>query len=343
MKRLALSVLTKSMMLPLAYPATRGAASVLVLHRFADPSVGTDGHSPEALRAKLAFLRRHRFNIVSAPDLVASLEHGEPPRPKTVAFTLDDGYGDFARVGCGVFAEFDCPVTVFVVTGFLDGNNWMWWDKVELAITQTQRTAVTVRLGVERLAYTWRDANERSSAKADLVARLKAVNRETRRAVIASFARALDVEVPASPPARYAPMNWDEARQCARRGVLIGPHSVTHPILARETDQSSVEEMRESWKRVREEVPGAVPLLAYPDGAPGSSGARERSALAEMGVKAAFTTVPGYVSHRLFSASPGAGRYALPRFPYYDSAADFRQVVSGLERVKRWVRGTPDA
>ncbi len=273
---------------------------------------------------------------------MTNLEHGEPPRPKTVAFTLDDGYADFARVGCGVFAEFDCPVTVFVVTGFLDGHNWMWWDKIELAITETRHTSVNVRLGAERLAYTWRDAPERSRAKSDLVARLKAVNHETRGGVIASLARDLDVEVPASPPARYAPMNWDEARQCARRGVLIGPHTVSHPILARETDQSSAEEMRESWRRVQEEVPGGVPLLAYPDGAPGSSGARERSALAAVGVKAAFTTVPGYVSLRRFDAPSGAGRYSLPRFPYYESAADFRQVVSGLERVKRWVRGTPD-
>ncbi len=46
MKRLALTALTHPTLLPLSYPFTRGAASVVVLHRFTDPSLGTDGHHP---------------------------------------------------------------------------------------------------------------------------------------------------------------------------------------------------------------------------------------------------------------------------------------------------------
>ena len=37
-------------------------------------------------------------------------------------------------------------------------------------------------------------------------------------------------------------------------------------------------------------------------------------------------------------SNSGAGRYAVPRFPYQEQDAAFRQIVSGLERAKRSAR-----
>lgn len=339
MKRFALAALTHPAVLPLAYPFARGVAPILMLHRFADHALGNGGHAPGTLHRNLEFLRRHRFDLVALADLVAKLERGDPLVSKQVAFTVDDGYADFAKVGVDVFAAFDCPVTVFVVTGFLDGQCWLWWDQVDLALTGTLRTTVDVELGDGVHRYRWSDAGGRESVRADLVERLKLVDDATRQTAIARLAGDLDVAIPNTPPKRYAPMTWEDTRRCAQRGVTFGPHTVTHPILARTDDRRSITEIRDSWRRVKEEVPASVPIFCYPNGDPDSFGPREQGVLRQMGLVAALTTVQGYASSRVFAANHGAGRYAVPRFPYFEDAAAFRQVVSGLERAKRLVLG----
>jgi peptidoglycan/xylan/chitin deacetylase (PgdA/CDA1 family) len=339
MKRSALAALTHPALLPLAYRFTRGAAPILMLHRFADHALGNAGHSADALRQNLAFLRGHGFNLVPLAELVTRLEQGDPPFSKAVAFTVDDGYADFSRVACDVFAEFDCPVTMFVVTGFLDGRCWLWWDQVELALASTRRSSVDVELGGSVQRYQWRDDAGREGARADLVERLKRVDDATRLATIARLAGVLDVELPESPPALYAPMTWDDARRCSERGVTFGPHTVTHPILSRVSDQQAAEEIADSWRRVKEEVPTSSPFFCYPNGDSESFGPREQKMLVESGLAGAVTTIQGYASTRLLTEKPGAGRYIMPRFPYFEEAAAFRQVVSGLERVKRLVLG----
>jgi peptidoglycan/xylan/chitin deacetylase (PgdA/CDA1 family) len=340
MKRLALATLTHPVLLPLAYPFTRGVAPILMLHRFADHAPGSPGHDPQSLRRNLEFLRRHRFDLVPLAELLARMRDGGRRLYKTVAFTVDDGYADFARVGCDVFAAFDCPVTVFVVTGFLDGRCWLWWDQVDFVLGATRRTAVDVDLGGSALHYRWSDAAGREGARADLAERLKRVDDSSRQAALARLAGDLEVEIPDLPPPRYAPMTWDDARRCAGRGVTFGPHTVAHPILSRVDPQRSAQEIGDSWRRVREEVPASVPIFCYPNGDPDSFGPREQRVLGELGLAAALTTVQDFASSRLLAAGHGAGRYAVPRFPYFDQAAPFRQVVSGLERAKRLAVGS---
>ncbi len=339
MKRLALAVLTHPAMLHLGYAFRRGAAPILTMHRFADRASGNDGHAPDALRRNLEFLRRHRFEPLSLPDLVGRLERGTPPPDKAVVFTVDDGYADFVRVACDIFVEFDCPVTVFLVTGFLDGRCWLWWDQVEHLLATTRLTEMAIDDAAGRLRYRWSDSREREHVRAEVVERLKRVDDATRRSALAGLASALDVEIPAAPPARYAPMTWEDARRCERRGVSFGPHTVTHPILSQVSDRQSAEEIGDSWLRVSAELAEPAPVFCYPNGGRDSFTPRERRVLAAAGLKAAVTTIQECASPGAFSAGDGAGRYALPRYPYFDEEIHFRQIVSGLERFKRRVLG----
>src|SRR5687767_8210706 len=67
---------------------------VFMLHRFADGALKNGGHSPEALRANLAFLRRHRFHLASLTQLLGERGDDALPSGPTVVFTVDDGYAD---------------------------------------------------------------------------------------------------------------------------------------------------------------------------------------------------------------------------------------------------------
>ncbi len=342
MKTLALSILTSRLALGLLSPITRRHASILMLHRFADPATGNAGHDLAQLRANLARLRRDGFRLVSLPDLVARLRAGEPPHPRTVVFTIDDGYAD-VKVAEPVFAEFDCPATVFAITGFVDRACWCWWDRVEYMLSRTGRRSLEVELGegAGRRRYEWAGPAERVAAIDDLTGRLKLIADSKKEQVMTEMAAALDAPPPPDAPREYAALSWDEIRAIARRGVMtFAPHTVSHPILTRVNDADSEYQIAESWRRVRAEVPDPVPVFCYPNGDPASYGVRERETTRREGLVAAVSTVMGHASLAEFTSADPLARYAMPRFPYPDSTAHLLQFVGGVGRVKAALLGS---
>jgi peptidoglycan/xylan/chitin deacetylase (PgdA/CDA1 family) len=318
-------------------PLRPRAATVFCFHRFADPGLGNDGHDLAALRRNLAFLRRHRLHVVPLADLVATLEAGEEPRPGTVVLTIDDGYVDFATAAAPIFAEFDCPTTVFLVSGFLDGTLWLWWDRIEYMFVETTRTSVAMEIDGRRWQAKWSTHAERRMEAARVSAALESVSDESRQQAIAEMAKQLDVTPPARPPARFAAMSWDDARRLERVGVSYGPHTVTHPILARVNDGDAASQIRDSWAHVRERTTAAVPVFCYPNGSVPTFGARELRLIRDGGLRAAVTTSERHVTKKVFAATPEA-RFLLPRFAYRDDLPHFAQAVSGVAWVKSIAR-----
>ncbi len=333
-------VLLRALTLPGAsapfYPLMRGRATILMLHRFRDPELGTVGHDPEALRQSLAHLRRHRYPLLSLQELFNRLADGGVPT-RAVAFTIDDGYLDHATVAAPIFAEFDCPVTTFLTTGFLDGLLWFWWDRVDYVFRHTDASEVTVQLGSERLVCaTTGPAGRR--AQLDLIERCKEVPETEKLAAIGRLASAAGVEVPDRPPSQYAPMSWDQARASERNGMTFGPHTVTHPVLSRISDDQSARELTDSWKRLRAELQYPVPVFCYPNGRLGDFGEREIAVLRSLGIAGGVVGVPGYAETARFRSSPEAP-FVVPRFAYSGDLPALLQCVGGVERAKQILRG----
>jgi len=337
MKRALLATFTRDAVVDLLRPLRPPAASVFCFHRFADPDLGNKGHDLTALRRNLGFLRRHRLHVVPLAELMTTLEGGEQPRPGTVVFTIDDGYADFANAAAPIFAEFDCPTTLFVVSGFLDGALWLWWNRIEYIFRETDRTQIALDLEGRPYRAQWSTPGERQAEAERLAVTLESVHEETRQRILTEIATKLEVTPPAKPPARFAAMSWDDARRCERLGVTFGPHTVTHPILSRVTDAAAAFEIGESWRQLRERTAATVPVFCYPNGSAQMFGERERRLVRECGLRAAVTTSPRYVTQKEFAAGADA-RFMLPRFAYYDDLPHFAQAVSGVERVKSMAR-----
>lgn len=338
-KRLALTVLTQDAVAGLITLLTRGAAAILTLHRFADPDLSVEGHSTEALRANLAHLRERGYQPAALPELLRGLEEGRPPRAGTVVFTVDDGYEDFARIAAPIFAEWDCPVHVFLTTGFLDRRLWLWWDRVQYLFDHTNRQCLTLALDNQPLAFRWSSHESRRAAATALSERLKSLPEQQKLAIIEQLAKRLEVVLPTHAPRRYAPMSWDSARYWSRRGVTFGPHSVSHPIMSRVDDRQARDEIVLSWKRVREEIPESLPAFCYPNGRLGDFTDREIALLRHAGLRAALTTEESYADLTTFSSTLPDQRFQIPRFAYPDDRRSFIKVVSGLERARDAVRG----
>jgi peptidoglycan/xylan/chitin deacetylase (PgdA/CDA1 family) len=315
---------------------TNTQATIFMFHRFSVPELGISGHDPQTLRRTLAHLRRQHYNILSLQDLLQKLLEGAP-LGRAVAFTIDDGYFDQAQIAAPIFAEYDSPVTTFVTTGFLDGKTWFWWDKLEQIFEETKRSELRARLGNEELLYGLDSPDARSIACENLNLRCQDAPEGHRLACIIDLSREAYVELPTTPPAKFAPLSWGEARSLEKRGMTFGPHTVSHPVLSTTSDEQTEFEIAESWRRLRAEVSTPVPIFCYPNGRARDFGDREIAVIRRMGLSGAVTGQPGELHPTDFRKSTTMS-YRVPRFPYSDSLPHVLQCVSGLEMVKSRIR-----
>lgn len=316
---------------------TRNAATIFMLHRFADPELGVEGHDISVLRRFLGWLRRRGVPLISVEDLVRRYRKREPLEG-SVCFTVDDGYADFVRVGMPVFSEFECPVTVFLPTGFLDGDGWMWWDEIRHMVEKSAVQEVSLPFledgdeGPDSYSAIHRWGSRRLRRRCTV--EMRRMRRDDRERALSRLAEVLEVTRPrAEQRGRFRSLTWDEARECASRGAAFGPHTRTHPWLSALSRTDARAEIEGSWKRLQEELDRPTPVFCYPYGEPASFGRREEKIVRDCGLEAAVSTVPAMVT------CPGDGGvngsvYRLPRFGFPDDVLGARQIATGIVRLR---------
>ena len=319
----ALGVLGQPWLARLLAAGTEPRSVILMMHRFrANDGDGDDagaglGHDPAQLRDLLAGLRRSKIALVGVDDAVRAMrgdEAGQPFPRRSIAFTVDDGYADLVDRGAPVFAEFDCPVTGYVVPGVIDGHCWFWWDQIDWILRQSAVTSLSVQLQRQPITVTWSDAATRDAEQTRLAERLKTVEHHTLLQFVHELARAAEVAIDIPVPARYRLLNWDELRAAERRGMRFGAHSMTHPILSRCSAEQSDFEIAESVKRVNEELANPSQVFCYPNGRDRDFGAREMASVQRAGLTAALSSEPGMLRHREHRPNDTPWRFAVPRF-----------------------------
>jgi peptidoglycan/xylan/chitin deacetylase (PgdA/CDA1 family) len=334
-------LLLNSLLMP-GFPASlkyvqRRCATIFMLHRFQYAERGIAGCDVSNLRRGLRYLIKNNYEFVSLTDLFDRLAGNGPEPSGAVAFTIDDGYIDQAKVAAPVFAEFNCPVTTFVSTGFLDGTLWFWWDQIEHVFEHAARRSIQVRMGGGVLDYRWENDNQRLRAQMDFTEQCKLVPNAEKLAAIENLAREAGVEIPKIPPRHCAPMSWEDLRMCEKMGMTFGPHTVTHPVLSRTSDDEAGREISESWARLRAEARKPVPVFCYPNGGWADFGDREIAVLRRLGFLGAVVGEPGYADARAFQQSQD-DRFKVQRFGFPDDLPNMIQYVSGVERFKQILR-----
>lgn len=310
-----------------------GTASIFMFHRF---SPEAQGHDPAAVRRFLDWLRRNRFEVLDLEELFRRLRGEGPPLRRAVVLTLDDGYSCQAEIGAPIFAEFDVPVTTFLTTGFVDGTIWMWWDQIEYVFEHTRVPRVQVTAGGQRMDHDLSTPDRRRGATHVLQMCCKNLPQVERLAAIAELTEAARVAIPETPPPQYRPMTWEQARRCEAGGMRFGPHTVTHPILARTDDAQARQEIEGSWARLGAEVSRPVPVFCYPNGLRCDFGAREVSILTRLGLIGAVTAEPGYAAAEGFGE--GTAAFRVPRFCFSERHDENLRYASGLEWLWEKVR-----
>jgi len=99
---------------PLPADAESGYAVILLYHKFDEPGSPSTSISTEEFEAQLKYLKDNRYNVMGLPRLVALVRKGRDIPPKTVALTIDDGYGSVYRHAFPLLKKYGFPFTVFL-------------------------------------------------------------------------------------------------------------------------------------------------------------------------------------------------------------------------------------
>ncbi|MGU3499863.1 polysaccharide deacetylase family protein [Mycobacterium sp. C31M] len=274
------------------------------------------------LRRELEYVRRH-FTVLPLEEALERLRDGSLP-DRAAALTFDDGTRNLAVHAAPVLRDLQLPASVFVATGPMGTGEALWPDRLFLAFGRTAATEIDLTedgMGVRSL----RDDADRFHTRDEVIECFKRLPDAQRIARVESLVAALGPAFDAY-GGPFEMLSWDDARTVTRDGLVdIYPHTVTHPILSRCSDEKVEFEIAESCAVVERETGRAPQIFAYPNGGPDDFDHRSRESLRRNGVRWSLATIHGF-------ADGQSDPLALPRIGIGSnlSFAMFRLKVSGF-------------
>jgi peptidoglycan/xylan/chitin deacetylase (PgdA/CDA1 family) len=290
MKTLALRVMRDCGAFALARSMSTGMIRILMYHNFcADGERNTDAVSVTAARKHLTYLRRH-YRVVPLSQALEELKSGRPSERLTVALTIDDGRRNCYEFLFPLLVEFDMPATFFVVSSFIQRDDWLWTDKVLWLSEQPSRPDELCSGGIEKFFET-----------------LNRMSPATRNEQVADTAMRMGVVIPNNAPPKYGPCSWNELREMADSGLVeIGSHTISHPILASIPDEESWRELTVSRAQIEEGMGRRIRSFCFPNGKPEDYRPSQVKQIIDAGYTNAVVARHGMVT-------AGTSFYELPR------------------------------
>ena len=291
-------------------------------------------------RAKFAEQLRYvkaNYNVVSLEQVVKHYEGGDMPDYPLV-ITIDDGYRGTYTQAIPALEEAGIPASVFVATGFLDGKEMLWHDRVENIFLKTDLRFIHLEIEGTIYSFDLEVKGSRGKSLARLLRVLKTVPNDTRLRVINELEWLTDVRwAPGNDEAEHQrALDWEQVQNMRDNGqILLGAHTVSHPIITKCSPRKMREELILSKTRLEEQLAYPCDHFCYPNGTRADFSSETRALLAELGFRSGLTTVPGLNGDQ-------ADLLELKRFTI-DSRLDlagFIATITGLNNCLAIVKST---
>lgn len=309
-------------------PAFRGRGVILTMHhvRPAEDAAFAPNRileiTPDFLDEVITLLKDQGYDLASLDEVPARLKSDSPP---FAVLTFDDGYRDNAAFAYPVLRRHAAPFAIYVTTGFADATAPLWWLDLEEAIAI--RSEVTVWLPGGPVTLPTATAEDKKTAFETIYWALRPGPESTLRSTIARLAS--DSGFDPLLRTRDLCMRWNEIRSLAADPLCtIAAHTLTHPMLAKHSEEIARAEMADSKAIIEEHLGREVRHLSFPVGDPGSAGVREFALARACGFETAVTTRPG-----VLFADHLAHLTALPRISVnglFQSRGDVAALLSGV-------------
>ncbi len=229
------------------------------------------------------------FNVLPLDSAVQRLKSATLPA-RAACITFDDGYADNLHLAVPILRRHGLTATFFIATGYLNGGR-MWNDTIVESVrgcTQSVLDLSSLELG----GYPLDTVSDRRTAIASLIGQIKYCHVSERAEISETIAGLAGV----TPPINLM-MTDDQVLAMRTVGMQIGAHTVSHPIMAKLSDDSAAQEVSESKDTLEQILGERISLFAYPNGKPGEDySPRNVEVIRQLGFDAAVSTKWGFTT-----------------------------------------------
>lgn len=185
---------------------------------------------------------------------------------KIATVLFDDGYKDNIETAVPILSKYKCPASFYVVTDCIDRNVPTWTYLIDNVFSKTKKNEVELNYDFVPARFKVVSFNINVSVNQqvkEVKPWLKSLSNPQRLTILQSlFQQCDDV-----PPPENKMMNWNDIRQLANSGFVIGSHSHSHPMLASLQNESEIkDELGLSGEKIKQELGNFPRTISYPIG-----------------------------------------------------------------------------
>lgn len=301
-----------------------GSLLILILHRVLEKHDPLQPDEPDAAQfAAQMDLIAGQCTVLPLSEAVERLYAGTLPA-RAACITFDDGYVNNLTVAAPILRARGLPATVFVSTGYI-GNGRMFNDTVIESVRRAGAELDLSDLGLGRYAFA--DDPARLRAIDQILTNVKYLEFGERLEKAAAMAQRVGGGLPDD-----LMMSEQQIRELHAKGIEIGAHTITHPILCRVDAQTARKEIGASREILQGITGSSVSMFAYPNGRPHDDyDGTHVEMVRACGFAAAVSTAWGAATRR-------SHRYQLPRLMPWDKTA--LRFAARLLRARRELGAT---
>lgn len=217
---------------------------------------------------------KSKYTFITAADLEKSIAYGEPLK-NTCHITFDDGDITFYNIVLPVLVRHEVPATLFVSPKICKKRVNFWFQDLLSFDLSRMKIEIAEFTGIP--VYSLSKISTVSILKSLPIRHIKELLR------LCSYKQN-------SPDLPFRNVNVQQLREITRTGqVIIGAHTLNHPILKNEDDVTSRYEICSSIEDLADLLDTEVRYFAYPNGINGLDFTqREKDYLRECGIRLAF-------------------------------------------------------
>jgi peptidoglycan/xylan/chitin deacetylase (PgdA/CDA1 family) len=297
--------------------------SILIFHRVLpqpDPLLHSD---PDVQRFdQLVDWITHWFNVLPLGEAIERLKHGQLPA-RALSITFDDGYADNLLHAVPILLKHKAHATFFITTGYVDGR-LMWNDVIIESVRSAQAPLIDLSfLGLGSVAATTIDDKRRVIAQA--IASIMHLSQPEIADAVGRICENCAGTLP-----RNLMMTPSQLREMAGKGMALGAHTISHPILTRLSDNDVTREIADSRDFLSGLTGAPIELFAYPNGKLGRDYYPKHAQIVrDLGFSAALTTNWGV-------SGMASDLFQLPRFTAWDRG----KLMHGLRLLSNYYQTT---
>jgi peptidoglycan/xylan/chitin deacetylase (PgdA/CDA1 family) len=205
------------------------------------------------------------FEIITV-DSIGSIIPGNSDPLNTkglkIALTFDDGYEDNYINAYPILKTHNIPATIYLSTDHIIGRKVFWYEQIIHALLTSEESVIDLSdLGYG--SHLLDSHVRRKNSILYLNSILKILDENERSKI------ALNILERSGTKNTFIPskmLDWDSIREMSKNGITFGSHTLSHPILSRETRDRVRKEVTMSKQLIENEIHKPVFSFAYPNG-----------------------------------------------------------------------------